>query len=104
MKLTPTEAAKFNCPLARTFSEKKGHGCMGPDCILWRWEEVNVNTPSIRAAISKEAGRIADEAGRKRSPADFKPASSAVLSNPEDHGVTLDPEKGWCGLGGRPDG
>lgn len=101
--LTPEEARKtWACPVARIFAEKKGPNCMADECPLWRWEPRDWANPPLRLAVQKEIQRIATERGKTASGVYHKQAVANIVADPAAHGVDLEPDRGWCGLGGKP--
>lgn len=90
MILTPQEATAIPCPVSRTFAQAQAT-CRADGCILWRWQAVSVSDPRWKAAM---AARM-QETGEK---APGREAAAWVRDN-----VPLPPERGWCGLGGRPE-
>lgn len=105
---TPEEAATLKCPLARTFDTGKRPTCDGPDCILWRWQPASAGDPRFVAAVIREQASLAqDEAKLTGQPVAktqkyHKEAVKNVMANPEGCGCPPH-EKGWCGLGGKPE-
>lgn len=100
---TPEEAAKaWRCPLARTFAEKKGPNCMGPECPIWRWRPLSADDPAFKAAVSAEMSRLADEAGAKSNMTYHREAVARIMADRAAYGLPDRPTHGWCGLGGEP--
>lgn len=103
---TPKEAAKYNCPIARTRPETNANGgvkakCSGPDCILWRWKPRLASDPEFKAAIQRECAALAQEEGSGKAMISFlKKATANVAADPQGYGIN--PERGYCGLGGVP--
>jgi hypothetical protein len=110
--LTPTEATKRLCPIAR-ISARQGKTpddvpatCCGPQCTLWRWKAITTNDHRFLSAVAREAALIEEERQGKTD----KPKKSATSEAAERVGfavdryiVRTDDDKGWCGLGGRPE-
>ncbi|TNE57815.1 MAG: hypothetical protein EP341_03790 [Sphingomonadales bacterium] len=95
----------FKCPMARTFAEKVGQNCDAANCILWRWKPAMASDPEFMAAIKREMIFLAkeheDATGKKKDHSSFpKEAVARVMRNPSGFGV--EPEEGYCGLGGVP--
>lgn len=80
---TIQDAAKWPCPLAKTFAEPKRE-CRGEACPLWRW--------TTGAPHAEAVKKIADATGEKQP---FKNAAAEVAKDPAKHGC-----HGYCGLGG----
>lgn len=95
------DAANWKCPFARTFAEKVGAGCDGPQCILWRVVPMSATDPRFVKAVQAEMVRMADGTGSQ--PMTYhKKAASAVTDDPAAHGLPAAPEYGFCGAGGKP--
>lgn len=91
--LTPEEAEDKWCPFARTFARKEASaGCVGPTCMLWRWETVTTKHPLWLEAVRAKAA----ETGEK---VPFPKASAWVAENKEALGMV--PTRGFCGAGGQ---
>ncbi len=92
---TPEEAKSLLCPFARTFAVTQAErGCRGPECALWRWEQITTAHPLWRDAVRKRAA----ETGEK-TPA-LPQAAKWVAENLTDLGIV--PTRGFCGAGGQP--
>lgn len=107
--LTPAQAREtMPCPLARTFSEKVGPNCDAGKCLIWRWLPLDASDDRFVSAIKREIACLAQDhekaGGKKRQSSSFhKEAVANVMSDPKAYGVPDAPERGWCGLGGRPE-
>lgn len=66
--------------------------CRGPACILWRWEPLSAEDPRFKKAIS--------EAIKSGNP--HRNAVAYVMARREELGLPTKPERGFCGLAGRP--
>jgi hypothetical protein len=98
--LTPKDAGKMICPIARCQgTEKVQPKCVGDKCILWRWKELMASDPRFMSAIKREEALLSGETG-KSAAAVHKHAVANVMKYPEGYGVTR--ELGFCGLGGVP--
>lgn len=106
--LTPKEAKALSCPVARVHGKGTSAKCEAETCILWRWSPLSSDDPRFSGAIKRECVMLAqskaDETGEKPKPHHLyhKKAVSNVMRDPEAYGVPVAPEKGWCGLGGKP--
>jgi hypothetical protein len=108
--LTATEATKRLCPIAR-ISARQGKTpddvpatCCGPECVLWRWVPLRADDDRVVSGIKREMALLQLERP-KAIPANLHgEAVKRVMKNPIDY-TFPDPEvdKGWCGLGGRPE-
>jgi hypothetical protein len=108
--LTATEATKRLCPIARISARPSVKddvvpaNCCGPECVLWRWHPLMANDPRVLSAVTREMALLKVERP-KAIPANLHgEAMKRVMANPE--GFTYpdpDEDKGWCGLGGRPE-
>jgi hypothetical protein len=96
--LTPEEAtATWFCPLARTFAYKVAQeGCRGDECACWRWEPIAADDPRFTAAKATALAILGGGASK------HKEAVAMVMANREAYGVPTKPERGFCGIGGRP--
>jgi hypothetical protein len=92
--LTPDEAtANWYCPLARTFALKDAiTGCRGDLCAVWRWQEISADHPAFLKAIKAELATGITH----------KAAVAKIMADRAAYGVPAKPERGFCGLGGRP--
>lgn len=100
---TPSEAsAEWPCPLGRTFHPPRDT-CRGSDCPLWRWLPIPATDPAFQSAIAREMSVIASEKGSKSTSGYHKQAVENVMRDPKAYGVKVEPVRGWCGLGGRPE-
>ena len=110
--LTPAEARQKACPVARVSGvpeDAKGNvrcECRGPDCVLWRWKPISVTDHRFLSAVARETALIEEE----RKASTDKPKKSASSEAAERVGFAVDRyvirdenDKGWCGLGGRPE-
>lgn len=99
--LTPDEARKTTCPLARCYGGNVQSECRGDDCTLWRWQRLSPLSPRFDAPIEREKLilREGPMAGKPEAMI-TKKARENVLSNPSGYGVKND--VGYCGLGGEP--
>ena len=106
MLTTPKEATEvWICPLARTFggNAKTLHSaCRGAACALWRWVKIDAGDPRIVSAISARLDEIAGDDPTKRS-AKHQAAVKYVMAHREELGLPVEPDRGYCGLGGRPE-
>lgn len=107
--LTPPEARKsMPCPVARTFSEKKGPNCDADACPMWRWRELSVSDNRVLSAYVRVATDLLDQE-RKKNPETkktvdgmHKQAVQIVAAAPWDFIFMNDEDRGYCGLGGKP--
>ena len=100
--LTPEAARAHACPLARGF-EAMQPTCVGPACMPWRWLPLSSQDPRFRRAVQTEMQRLADAAGKSSTAGLHKKAVQNVAADPAAHGAPSAPERGYCGLGGRPE-
>jgi len=100
--LTPEEAKGRACPLARSF-ERHQPTCLGPACMLWRWLPLSAEDPRFRRAVRAEMKRLAEAAGKASTAGSHREAVRNVTADPAAHGAPSAPERGYCGLGGRPE-
>lgn len=105
--LTPEQASEFDCPVARTHGNGETGNCRAGDCIVWRWVLPLASDESFKGAIQREIACLQqddEEAGRKKRNKHLlhQTAVANVMRNPEDYGVLIGREKGYCGLGGKP--
>ena len=96
--LTPEEATGRACPLARSF-ERHQPTCLGPACMLWL--PLSAEDPRFRRAVRAEMKRLA--AGKASTAGRHREAVRNVTADPAAHGAPSAPERGYCGLGGRPE-
>lgn len=89
MILTPEQAASMPCPVSRTFAAAQPT-CRADGCILWRWRPVAASDQAYVAALKV---RVA-ETGEKP----LHHPKAAALARGD-----VTPDRGWCGLGGRPE-
>lgn len=107
--LTPAQAREtMPCPLARTFAEKKGPNCDADRCPVWRWRAPLDMPPGFLSAVKREMACLAQEeaerTGKKVSDQKFHQRAVAnVNHDPEAYGVQMPKDKGFCGLGGKPE-
>jgi len=91
---TPEDAKGLLCPFSRTFGMKEAvPHCRGPECALWRYEQITTAHPLWKAAV------IAKAAESDEKPP-FRYAAAWVAENKE--AVGLVPTRGFCGAGGQP--
>lgn len=91
---TPEDAKSLLCPFSRTFGMKEAvPGCRGPECALWRYEQITVAHPLWRDAVRTKAEELGERAP-------FPKASAWVAENKAALGVV--PTRGFCGAGGQP--
>jgi hypothetical protein len=51
---TAEEAKGLLCPFSRTFGMKEAvAGCRGPECALWRFEQITTAHPLWKPAVQK---------------------------------------------------
>lgn len=88
MIATPSEAAAWPCPKARSFAQPQTH-CRGPGCPIWRWQPLDaaILKPHITAEMKANGG-------------DHKKATATVAANREALGLPTKPTHGYCGAGG----
>lgn len=102
------DANSMKCPIARTFDEGKSSHCDGEDCILWRWRPLAANDNRFMSALKREMHRMHQEERAKnpktkRSEASFhKDANAMIAERPWDFINMGDEDRGYCGLGGKP--
>jgi hypothetical protein len=100
---TEAEAKAKLCPIARVSGAKepKAH-CQGAACILWRWRPLMADDPRVQSAIARE---IALLRGETKKPDAFyhKEALRRVMLDPNAYTYTTEKDRGWCGLGGKPE-
>jgi hypothetical protein len=95
---TPEGAKDLLCPFARSFiiaggTSLKDAGCRGPECALWRWEQITTKHPLWAPAVKKRG-----EAEGEKPP--YHKASAWVAENKEALGMVS--TRGFCGAGGQP--
>lgn len=92
--LTPEEATTtWFCPLSRTFADKVAQeGCRGAECACWRWQEISADHPAFLKAIKAELATGITH----------KAAVAKIMADRAAYGVPVKPERGFCGLGGKP--
>ena len=105
--LTPAEARQKACPFFREAGVPKGkpaYPCLVSDCHIWRWKAISANDPRFLSAVTREASTIQAEADAKGKIVNAtKIAAERVGFNVDDYIIRTDEDKGWCGLGGRPE-
>lgn len=108
--VTPAQAREtYPCPVARTFDKKVGPNCDADKCPVWRWLPLSADDPRFSGAVKREcvmlAQQKAEETGKKPKPHHLyhKQAVKNVMADPQAYDVPAKPERGWCGLGGRPE-
>lgn len=91
---TPEDAKDLLCPFARTFAMPQAvRHCQGPECALWRYEQITTAHPLWKAALHKKAHELGEKAP-------FPKAAAWVAENMADLGLV--PTRGYCGAGGQP--
>lgn len=81
------------CPFARTFAATPAHiHCRGPECALWRWEDITTAHPKWKAAVLAKAEEIGDKVP-------YAKAAKWVADNRAEIGLV--PTQGYCGGGGK---
>ncbi len=104
--LTPEEAAKLDCPVARIKGDgTKGDGtkgkCQGEACILWRKKSVLDSNPLFISAVQREMSNLATDLDDGKNPMKYhKQAVKNVAADPTGYGVLEN--RGYCGIGGKP--
>ncbi len=99
--LTPDEAGEFHCPM--TFVDAANPmPCEGPQCILWRWAQLETDDAFL-LAVKKEQERLAAEKGSSAIVGFHKTAVKNVMADRKKHGLPDKPTHGWCGLGDKPE-
>ena len=105
MIATPTDAAKWPCPVSRTFAEPRAK-CRGPECPWWRWQPLDVTSdPRWAQAVAAAVTILNDKReadGKERLSAGLmhNPAVKHVMENREALGLPTKPTHGYCGGGG----
>lgn len=109
--ITPPEARKKTCPLARVQGDVKDDGsvngnCRAEMCILWRWKDIQTGDHRYQSALTREIGLIgqehqAENGGKGWSKDRIHKAAIARLSdNIEGFIIRTDDDRGYCGLAG----
>lgn len=99
MMVTVEEAANILCPM--TFNASSEYGperqmCLGPQCMAWRYKD-HATDDAWTAAVRKAADELNDATpGRTK-------ATQAVRKDRAKYGLPVVPERGWCGLAGKPE-
>ncbi|MFV1593311.1 hypothetical protein VWZ88_12690 [Phaeobacter sp. JH20_36] len=107
--ITPEQAGKLACPLARVHGDGDQRKCRAEKCIIWRWLPHSASDPRFLSAIKREEAVLAQdkaaETGQKAKPQHLyhKKAVANVMRDPEAYGVEVEHQHGYCGLGGRPE-
>lgn len=94
MMVTVEESKVLICPLMSTVSTFQN--CRGAGCMAWRWKD-HATDPTWVAAVRQAAEDIKDT-----SPSRTK-AAAHVRKNRAQYGLAEFPERGWCGLAGKPE-
>lgn len=99
--MTDEEAAKYRCPIARTFPDGKAATCDGSKCLLWRMKPVKASDQLFMSAVKREEACLALAVNEGKEPHRYhKQAVQNVAADLEGFGVVND--RGVCGLGGQP--
>ncbi len=105
---TVAQARACHCPIARVRGEEKPPAkCVGPDCILWRYAPILADDPRVLSAITREVTLMKGEVKPdEKQPADEtlrKKAVAKIAANPDGYIIRDEKDRGWCGLGSRPE-
>jgi hypothetical protein len=108
--LTATEATKRLCPIAR-ISARQGKSpddvpatCCGSECVLWRWVPMSASDHRFKSAVQREIAMMQAEGAKGLASVLHGEAVKRIAAKPDAY-TFPDPavDKGWCGLGGRPE-
>ncbi|MBR9823064.1 MAG: hypothetical protein GYB51_18945 [Rhodobacteraceae bacterium] len=104
--LHPDEAGKqWKCPLDRTFgSAKASNYCQGAACAVWRWMPMAANDPRFMSAVQREIAALQAEEPTKSKDGLHKKAVARVAADPAAFTFPNETDRGYCGLGGKPEG
>lgn len=100
---TEAEAKAKTCPIARVSgAEKPKAKCQGAECILWRWVPLMANDPRVEGAITREMALVKGDS-KKPDVVFHKEALRRVMNDPRAYSYPTETDRGWCGLGGKPE-
>lgn len=106
--LTQAEAAKFKCPVARTFDEGKSPTCDGGGCILWRWAPILATDRRFMIAVKAKQTQLLENYQRanpeksKKLESFINQAVAEVAKEPWTFMKMTSKDRGFCGLGVKP--
>lgn len=98
-----TARVEWPCPVARLWGKANVSAkCRGDACPVWRWIPLDAVDSRFVSAIWAEQERLAQAAGKANNGGFAKKATANVMKDRAAHGLPDRPERGYCGLGGKP--